>query len=87
MAPSPVMPKNWSDFLRVNENKTELFGFQSHVAVRLSVGEGKEPYATDEIEESSAVLLSHVWPTLPHVHKRRLTVDYVCMWKMLYKRV
>ena len=26
VAPSTVMLKNWSDFLRVNENKTELFG-------------------------------------------------------------
>ena len=60
MAPSTVMPKNWSDCLRVNENKTELFGFRSSVVVRLSVGEGKEIYATDEIEESPAVLLSHV---------------------------
>ena len=60
MAPSAVMPKNWSDFLRVNENKTKLFGFRSRVAVRLSVGECKKIYATDEIEESSAVLLSHV---------------------------
>ena len=47
MAPSTVMPKNWKDFLRVNENKTELFAFLSHKAVHLSVAEGKEIYATD----------------------------------------
>ena len=47
VGPSTVMPKNWSDFLRVNENKTELFTFLSCVAVCLSVGKGKEIYATD----------------------------------------
>ncbi len=41
------MPKSWSDFLRVDENKTELFAFLSHVAICLPVGEGKEIYATD----------------------------------------
>ena len=46
-APSTVMPKNWKDFLRVNENKTELFAFLSRQTVHLSVAEGKEIYATD----------------------------------------
>ncbi len=41
VGPSTKMPKNWSDFLRVDENKTELFAFLSHVFVHLSVGEGK----------------------------------------------
>ncbi len=41
VGPSTKMPKNWSDFLRVDENKTELFAFLSHVVVHLSVGEGK----------------------------------------------
>ena len=27
VAPSTVMPKNWKDFLCVDQNKTELFGF------------------------------------------------------------
>ena len=35
MAPSTVMPKNWKDFLRVDQNKTELFGFLSREAIRL----------------------------------------------------
>ena len=41
------MPKNWKDFLRVDENKTELFAFLSHEVVRLPVAEGRELYATD----------------------------------------
>ena len=54
MIPSTKLPKNWSDFLRVDENKTELFAILSHV-VRLSVREGKEIYATN----GNGVLCSH----------------------------
>ena len=63
VAPSTVMPKNWSDFLRVNENKAELFAFLSHVAVSLSVGEGKEIYAAD----GSRVLCSFAESCLAHL--------------------
>ncbi len=35
MAASTVMPKNWTDFLRIDENKTELFAFLSPEAIRL----------------------------------------------------
>lgn len=71
------MPKNWKDFLRVNENKTELFAFLSHEAIHLTVAEGKEMYMQQVEVESSALLL---------VHKRRLTLDYFCMQQMLCKR-
>ena len=37
-----VMPKNWADFLRVNENKTELFTFLSHEVIDLLLDEGKK---------------------------------------------
>jgi hypothetical protein len=50
VAPSNLMPKNWKDFLRVNENKTELFFFLSHEIVHISLTEGKELYATDGSE-------------------------------------
>jgi len=46
VAPSTLMPKNWKEFLRVDENKTELFAFLSREAVHLPVTEGKELYAT-----------------------------------------
>ena len=35
MAASTVMPKNWTDFLLIDENKTELFAFLSPEAIRL----------------------------------------------------
>ena len=43
---STVMPKNWKDFLRVDQNKTELFGFLSREAIRLPIADGNEMYAT-----------------------------------------
>ena len=46
MAPSTVIPKNRKDFLRVDQNKTELFGFLSREAIRLPIADGKEMYAT-----------------------------------------
>ena len=85
MVPSTVMSKNWSDILRANGNKTELFALLSRVVVCLSVGEGNEFMQQMEIE-SSALLLSHVWPTLPNIHKKRPTINYFCMWQMLCKR-
>ena len=42
MAPSTVMPKNWKDFLRVDQNKTELFGFRSREAIRLPIADGNK---------------------------------------------
>ena len=54
VASTTVMPKNWKDFLRVDQNKTELFAFLSHEVVRLPLAEGKELYASD----GSAVLCS-----------------------------
>ena len=37
--------------------------------------------------ESSALLLTHVWPALPHVCQRRLTPGYFHMWQMLCRRI
>ncbi|KAK1888362.1 Fibrinogen-like protein 1, partial [Dissostichus eleginoides] len=56
VAPSTVMPKNWKDFLRCDENKTDLFAFLSRRVVHLPLAEGKELYATD----GSGVLCSPV---------------------------
>ena len=46
VTPSTLMPKNWKTFLRVNENKSELFAFLSHEVTQLSVSNNKEIYAT-----------------------------------------
>ena len=46
MATYNVMPKNWKDFLPVDENKIELFAFLSREVVRPPLAEGNELYAS-----------------------------------------
>ena len=42
VAPSTVMLKNWTDFLRVDENKTELFAFLSRQAAHRPLAEARK---------------------------------------------
>ena len=46
VVPSAAIPKNWKDFLHVDDNKTYLFSHLSH-KVTLLQREGKAVYATD----------------------------------------
>ena len=46
--PSTAIPNDWHSFLRVDENKVELFHFLSEQAALLQVAEGKEVYTTLE---------------------------------------
>lgn len=48
MVPATRVPKNWSSFLRVDANKTELFQLLAEQAVTLSMDEGKELYTTHD---------------------------------------
>lgn len=41
-----LLPKNWSDFLRVNQNKTELFHFLGRSIVRMKLPDGKKVHST-----------------------------------------
>ena len=47
VASTTHLPKNWRDFLRVNENKTELFNFLSQQIASVTTDEGKVIYATN----------------------------------------
>ena len=47
VSPTTMLPKNWRDFLRVDEYKTELFKFLSQQVIRLPIEEGKVIYATN----------------------------------------
>ena len=47
VASTTVLPSKWKDFLRLDENKTELFRFLSHQAIKIPVVDGKSVYATD----------------------------------------
>jgi len=44
--PSAPLPRNWQEFLRVDENKTELFHFLSLQVAQIKA-DGKELLATD----------------------------------------
>ena len=83
MAASTVMPKNWTDFLRIDENKAELFAFLSPEAIRLpligTVGRSEGTPTQQTEVELSALLLNHAWPALLHVRKRRRTLANFCM--------
>ena len=67
--PSTVMPKNWKDFLRVDQNKTELFGFLSREAIRLPIADGKEMYATCGIEVLCSLAESDLTSLAPYSHE------------------
>ena len=47
MQKEPSVSQNWKDFLRCDEDKTELFSFLTREAILLPVAQGKELYATD----------------------------------------
>ena len=85
--PTAAMPKNWRNFLRVDENKTKLFSFLSH-KVALIHREGKEVYAMDT---SSVYLLHTVLPSqaqadlevvVPCSQEEADTLCF-CTWQML----
>ena len=69
MAPSTVLPKNWKDFLRVDENKTELFAFLSREAVNLPLPQDKELYATDGSGVLCSPAESHLAGLAPCSHE------------------
>ena len=47
VSPSTAVPKNWQDFLRVDDNKQELFHYLSQCCVSWTLGANKEIVATD----------------------------------------
>ena len=44
--PAIAIPNNWKDFLRVDDNKTELFRFLAQQVTRITTKEGAAIYAT-----------------------------------------
>ena len=66
--PTTVIPKNWKDFLRVDENKKELFLFLSHQVTR-STEEGKVIFATDEERVLCSIADADVSKLVPCSHE------------------
>ena len=63
--PSTTIPKSWKDFLRVDDNKTELFKFLTQHVTCLTVDEGKVLYATsaqDVLSSTCQAELSNLTP-------------------------
>ena len=54
MFPSTTIPKSWKDFLRVDNNKTDVFKFLALHVICLTVDEGKVLYATSAQDVSSS---------------------------------
>ena len=50
VTPSTAVPKNWQDFLRVDDNKEELFHYLSQVSSAWASDSNKEIVVTDGIE-------------------------------------
>ena len=63
------MPKNWKDFLRVDQNKTKIFGVLSREAIRLPIADGKEMYAICGTEVMCSPAESDLTSLAPCSHK------------------
>ena len=68
VVPSAAIPKNWKDFLRVEDNKAELFSFLSH-QVTLLQREGKAVYATDGHDVLCSVAENDLTGLVPCSHE------------------
>ncbi len=60
---------NWKEFLRVDENKTELFKFLSQQAIHLPIDEGKVIYATDGSNVHTTMANAVLTNLSPCLHK------------------
>ena len=65
VAPSTAIPQNRKDFLRVDENKSELFGFLSQHVTSLSTVEGKTIYVTHGSDVLSSIVDAEVTSLVP----------------------
>ena len=59
-SPYTTIPKSWKDFLRIDDNKTELFKFLAQLVICQTIDEGKILYAT-----SAQDVLSSTYHTEP----------------------
>ena len=69
VASTTVIPKNWKDFLQVDENKIELFRFLSQEVIRLPTEEGKTIYSTIGTEVLCSLAAADVSSMAPCSHE------------------
>ena len=90
MAPSTQIPKNWNNFLRVDENKTELFKFLSQQAIHLPIDQGKVIYATDGgnvLTTEANALLTNLSPCLHEEADTRLLLHVADAVKKSHRKL
>ena len=76
------LPKNWKDFLRVNENKRALFKFLAQQVTCLSTDDGKVIYATEETNVLSTMTDADITSLAP-VHTKKQTHVFFYMQEIL----
>ena len=83
-------PKEWGDFLRVDENKTELFKFLSSELIKKPCPEGKIIIATDEasvLSSSQDVTLDTISPCIQEEADTRVILHVKDAIEKGYSRV
>ena len=75
VAPSNTIPGNWQEFLRLADNKTELFDFLAHHVVENLFGEKTSTYVARMCCALEYARTSHL---LKHAHMKRRTPECSC---------
>ncbi len=73
VSPTTVIPQNWKDFLRVDENKLELFSFLSQQVTNLPTEEGKCIYTTHGSDVLSSMVDADLTSLVPCSHEEEDT--------------
>lgn len=81
VVPASSLPRNWHDFLHVDENKTELFSFLSKLVIENTFGKAKQIVVTDgsSVKSTSPVPDENL---LMLVCMRRQTLECYCTYFM-----
>ena len=86
--PNNAVPKNWADFPRINENKTELFAFLSREIVTISTDKqvictldkaGLAPCSHEQADSRMMVHVAHAANTYNNILIRTVASDVVVL--------
>ena len=79
-----AIPGNWQNVLRVDSNKTELFGFLSNVLFQVFCEEDKEVQSSLMGRGCSAHSYCRISTPWPHAAMKKLIVVCYCMYHTLH---
>ena len=74
MEPSTRVPNNWHEFLRIDENKVELFEFLANEAMKIRI---KTVITTNGI---------NVRTLYTFVSTKKQTLEFLCTSKILFRK-